>query len=293
MNPKKPQQNDLQDRAEVLIALAAQESETTEHPPSPKELVDFFENSRRFSKQRQDEILAYLDSNPEAYDRWIKQGKQAAQSKRAPSLFSIMPYAIATCVALLIIGFFLFRQGQEFKLNQAVDRAYRIAVSIDDAESFRRATMSLKDSLEPSGLALSFSQAGQASQMAQAFMLGLQYDWDAPDRQTTGSDHLTDTQQNDYQLGRWYTVLWTVSQQNTVMPADFWQEQLSIVNHLQTHYAGRAQAMDTTETRAVALQLERIQPVLQQLAENNRITKPYRQLEQTLTALRYSLIPLL
>ena len=292
MKSKNPQPY-LQDKAEVLIALAAQESEATERPPSPEELVDFFENSQRFSEQRQDEILAYLDSNPQAYDRWIKKGKQAAQSKHASSLFSIMPYTIATCAALLIIGFFLFWQGQEFKLNQAVDRAYRMAISIDDPDSFQRATMALNDSLKPSGQSLSFSQAGQSSKMAQAFMLGLQYDWNAHGQNTADSDHLANIQQKDYQLGRWYTVLWAVSQQNAAMPADFWQEQLSIVNHLQTHYAGHAQEMDTTEIRAVALQLERIHRVLQQLAENNRFTKPYQQLEQTLIALRYSLIPLL
>ena len=283
---QKNKQQDLQDKAEVLIALAAQETKTTGQPPSPEELVDFFENSQRFSEQRQDEILAYLDSTPEAYERWIKQGKQAVQPQRARSIFSIIPYATATCAALLIIGFFLFWQRQEFKLDQAVDRAYKIAVSINDPDSFQRARMSLADSLDSSGELLSFSQAGQPSQMAQAFMLGLQYDW----QQTSDSSDSANDRQNDYQMGRWYTVLWTVSQQNTAMPTDFWQEQLDIVNHLQAHYDKRAQETNTTATRAIALQLKRIHSIIEQLAENNQITKPYQQLEQTLTALRYSVI---
>ena len=110
-----------QDKAEVLIALAAQKSETVENPPSPEELADFFANSKGFSKQRQEEILAYLDSNPEAYQRWIRYGKTAAQTKSAPSTFWISPYAIATCVLLLMIGAGLFWRGQAFKLNQAID----------------------------------------------------------------------------------------------------------------------------------------------------------------------------
>ena len=292
MKTESPQRN-LQEKVDVLIALAAHASETIEQPPSPEELADFFANSRRFPKQRQEEILAYLDSNPQAYDRWIRQGKQTAQSKRAPSIILIMPYAIATCVVLLSIGVFMLLRGQTFELDQAIDRTYEIAVSSHSPESFQRATMSLIDSLEPSGQLLSFSQARQPSQMAQAFMLGLQYDWGAHDQQTSDSDHLADAQQNDYQLGRWHIVLWTVSQRNKAMSTDFWQEQLDIVNHLQTHYAKRAQEMDTTETKAVAMQLERIYVVLQQLADNNQITKPYRQLKQKLAALRYSLIPLL
>lgn len=292
MRPENPRHR-LQDKTDVLIALAAHESETTEQPPNPKELADFFANSRRFPKQRQDEILAYLDSNPQAYERWIKQGKQAAQVKRTSSLFSIMPYAVAACAALLIVSAFMLLRGQTFKLDRAVDRTYQIAISSDDPESFQRTMVSLAASLEQSTQPLSFSQARQSSQMAQAFMLGLQYDWNASDQKITGSDQLAEAQQNDYQLGRWYTVLWTISQQNTVMPADFWQEQLNIVNHLQAHYAGAPQATNATETRAIALQLERMHPILKQLAENNQITKPYQQLEQTLTALRYSLIPLL
>ncbi len=291
MKTEENPQQDLQDKSEVLIALAAHASAPPEHPPSPDELVDFFKNSRRFPKQRQDEILAYLDSNPEAYERWIKQGKQAAQSKRAPSLFSIMPYAIATCMAVLSIGIFMFSRGQGFKLDQAIDHSYQTAVSGDDPESFQHTMMSLANSLEQPQQPLSFSQSGQSSQMAQAFMLGLQYDWSTHDPQTTHSNHLANAQQNDYQLGRWCALLWTVSQQSTVMSTDFWQEQLSILSHLQTHYAGRLQGIDTTETKAVALQLEHIHAVLKQLAENNQITKPYQQLEQTLDALCYSLIP--
>ena len=290
MNTEKRQQ-DLQDTSEVLIALASHESETNGQPPSPGELADFFANSRRFPKQRQDEILAYLDSNPEAYERWIKQGKQAAQLERATPIFSIMPYAIATFVALLSIGVFMLSQGQAFKLDQAVDHSYQIAVSGDDPESFQRTMMSLTDSLEQSWQPMSFSQAGQSSQMAQAFMLGLQYDWGTHDPQTNRSNHWTNAQQNDYQLGRWCAILWAISQQNIVMSTDFWQEQLSILNHLQTYYEKRVQETNTTQVKAVALQLERMHVVFKQLADNNQITKPYQKLKQTLYALRYSLIP--
>ena len=41
MNTKNSQQH-LLDESEVLIALAAQKSETVEQPPSPEELADFF-----------------------------------------------------------------------------------------------------------------------------------------------------------------------------------------------------------------------------------------------------------
>ena len=81
-----------------------------------------------------------------------------------------------------------------------------------------------------------------------------------------------------------------VSQQDKVMSSDFWQEQLDVLNHLQTYYARRAEKVNTIEARAVALQLERIQAVLQQLAEGTQVAKSYRQLEQILNALLFGLI---
>ena len=286
-------QQHLQDKAEVLIALAAQQSEAVEQPPSPEELADFFANSRRFSKQRQAQILAYLDSCPQAYERWIKQGKKTKQPTSATFKFSMIPYAITTCAALLIIGAFLLWRGQAFELDQAIDRAYTVAVFSDDPENFRHSMASLNDALQQAEYSLSFSQAGQSSHLAQAFMLGLNHDWQTFSQEPPGSHHLANAQQEDYQLGRWYALLWTVSQQDKTLPADFWQEQLNILDHLQTHYAGRAQEMNTTECSAVVLQLERMQAVLKQLAENSQAVKSYRQLQQVLTALRYSLIPLL
>ena len=290
MAPKKSQQQ-LKDKAKVLIALAAQPSEKAEHPPSPEELADFFANSKRFSKQRQDQILAYLDSNPNAYERWIKQGKAVKQQRSAPSRFLITPYAIATYVLLLTIGVALFWREQAFELNQAIDHAYQMADFSDDPENFRRTVASLTNDLQQAERPLSFSQAEHLSNLAQAFVLGLQHDLQASDQEPSGNAHLVNMQQEDYQLGRWYILLWTVSNQSKTMSADFWREQLNILDYLQTHYSKRAQETNMPEVKAVIFQLERIQTVLQQLAENNQAVKSYRQLAQVLTALRYSLIP--
>ena len=284
MKTENPQHH-LQDTTEVLIALASQESEPSEQPPSPEELTDFFAHSRHFPEQRQDEILAYLDSNPQAYDQWIRQGKQAAQSKRASLIVSIIPYAIATGMALLSIGVFMLLRGQAFELDQAIDRAYQTAVSSDDPESFQRATMSLMDSPEPSGQLLSFSQAEQPSQVAQAFILGLQQDGLKSHKMLPGN-----VQKEDYLLGRWHTLLWTITQQKAVLPTGFWKEQVSIRNHLQAHYSNRSREQTKPEINAIVVQLERMQPALQTLAENNQAIQTYKNLEQTLAALRYGLM---
>ena len=124
-------------------------------------------------------------------------------------------------------------------------------------------------------------------------MLGLQHDLQTSDHEPSGDADRGNAQQEDYQLGRWHTLLWVVSQQNETMQTDFWREQLSILDYLQTHYFRRAQETNTTETRAVILQLQRMQPVLQEMAENNQAIKSYQQLAQILTALHYSLILLL
>ena len=284
---------DLQDKAEVLIALAAQQNEAVEEPPSPEELADFFANSRRFSKQRQEQILAYLDSNPQAYERWIQQGKRTEQPSRAPFSFMMAPYAIAAVVVLLLmIGVSLLWRSQAFELDQAIDRAYQVAILSDNPESFRQAMTSLTDTLQGTERPLSFSSSGQSSLLAQTFMLGLSHDLQALDQEPSGSDLLAGAQQEDYQLGRWHTLLWTVSQQNEALSPSFWQEQLNILNHLQTHYAKRAKETNTAEVRAVVLQLERMQAILEKLRENSQVGKSYQQLQQVLSALRYGLIPL-
>ncbi len=289
MKHKDKQQN--LSKEEVLIALAAQENETVEQPPSAEELTEFFANPESFSKERQELMFAYLDSNPQAYNRWIQQGKQATQSTRAPLLFTIMPYAIASCAALLIIGTVLMWRGQRFELDQAVDQAYQMAASNSHQESFQRIWLSLADSFQQTEQHLSFSQAGKMSQSAQAFRVGIEHDWEIPKSQTSGKTALDDSQQEDYQLGRWYAVLWTVSQQKIVMPKDFWQEQLVILDHLQAHYTKQMREPHTAEIKSVAMQLENIEATLLQLTEDTQNTKLYKQLEQTLIALRYCLIP--
>ena len=283
----------LEDKAEVLIALAAQQSEAIEHPPSPEELADFFANSKRFSKQRQDQILAYLDSNPQAYERWIQQGRKAEQTGKAQFSILMTPYAIATVVLLLMLGVGLLWLGQEFKLNQAIDRSYNIAVFNDNPESFRHVMESLNETLQQSERPLSFSFSDQSSPLAQAFILGLQHDWRVWNEESSGNDLPAVAWQESYQLGRWYALLWTVSQQDKVLSADFWQKQLKILDQFQTYYAELAEKMDTTEVSAVVLQLGRMETILRQLAEGSQVAKSYRQLEQVLDALRFSFIHLL
>ncbi len=290
MTTKKSQRH-LREKSEALIALAAQKSETVEQPPSPEELADFFANSQRFSKQRQDQILVYLDSNPQAYARWIKKGKATKQQRSASYSFLMTPYAIAIYVLLLVLGVGLFWRGQTFKLNQAIDSAYQMADFNNDSKDFRRTMKSLTDTLQQSERPLSFSQSEQSSDLAQAFMLGLQYDFTTSDQKSSDNIQLANAQQEDFQLGRWHTLLWIVSQQNKMLPSNFWQEQLSILDYLQTHYSKRAQETNTAEVRAIVLQLERMQAVLQQLANDNQSLKSYQQLTQVLTALRYGLIP--
>jgi hypothetical protein len=286
-------QQRLKDKTEALIALAAQKSEAVEEPPDPVELTDFFANSRRFSKQRQDQIMAYLDSNPEAYERWIKQGKEAARQRSAPVMFWRTPYAIATCVLLMMIGVGLFWRGQTFELEQAIDNAYQVVISNEDSENLRQTMASLADALQQTNRPLSFSQSGQLSHLAQAFKIGLQHDWQVFDREPLSSTPLANARQEDYQLGRWHTLLYAVSQQEKAMPVDFWQDQLKILDHLQTQYSKRQKEENTAEVRAILLQLDQIKAILQQLAQNGQIVKSYRQLEQALTALRFSLIPVL
>ena len=287
MKQNDPQQN-RQDKAKVLIALAAQESEPTGQPPSPEELTDFFENSKRFSKQRQEEILAYLDSNPQAYDRWIKQGKAAERPSRVPSTYSIMPYALAACLAVVVLGISFFWRDQSFQLDQAIDRSYRSATLRGSDVSFELAVTALNDTLLSSEQPLGFSQPGQLSNLGQGFMLGLQQ----KDRKSY-KILPSDVHPEDYQLGRWHTLLWTVSQQKEIMPVEFWQEQLTILAYFQTHYSKLSQELSTPEVQTVTLQLERAQPALQTLAENNQATQTYQKIEQILAALRYSLIPAL
>lgn len=283
-------QQRLQDKTDVLIALAAQKSEVVEETPAPEELADFFANPRRFSKQRKEVILAYLDSCPEAYERWIKQGKKAAQQQASqPYAFFGVPYTAAACALLLIVGGVLLWRGQGFELERAIDHSYQLAAFNEDEESFQQGMASLAEVLQKEERPFSFSQSGP-SQSKQAFTLGLQHDWQWAEQQIVDNYNLIDERWEHYQLGRWHSLLWTVSQQNKIMPPDFWKGQLEILDHFQTYYARKAQETDATEFNSIDLQLKRMKEILHKLAENDQTAKFYRQLEQTLNALRYSLL---
>ena len=273
-------------KEEVLIALAAQESEPVEQQPSPQELTEFFANPKSFSNKRQEQILAYLDSAPQAYDRWIRYGRETTQPKRAPFLFSRPLYIAATCILLFMGGVSFFLFNQSFQINQAIDHAYQSAAVRDNDGRLELKVIAFTDTIQPTEGPLAFSQSGQLSDLAQAFILGLQNSSQQQADTSSGS-----VQPEDYQLGRWHTLLWTVSQQKRALTQAFWQEQLLIQDHLQAHYADRLKSSGADDVRAIALQLERLRPVLQQLAENSQNTRTYQNIEEILTALHYSLIP--
>ena len=186
-----------------------------------------------------------------------------------------------------MLGIGLFWRSQSFQLNQAIDRSYQSAAQFgDDAGSFAMTMQSLEALVQPLEKPLGFSSSGQLSSIGQAFMLGLQ--------QNGLKSHKvlpSDVKEEDYLLGRWHTLLWTVSKQKAIMPTEFWREQLVIQDHLQTYYSNSLQAQNTPEIKAVVLQLERMQLALQILVENNQTIRTYQDLEQQLAALRYSLIP--
>ena len=285
----KNSQRHIQEEAEALIALGVQQSETPESPPSHKELADFFANSRRFSKQRQAQILAYLDSCPQAYERWIKQVKKAEQLSWTSRVLFTKPYLATICALLLLLCIGLLWRGQAFELDQAINRAYRVAAISDDPEGFQNTMMSLTEALQNEERLLSFSHTGQLSDFSRAFMHGINHDWQVLSQESSAGDRLASVRKEDYQLGRWHTLLWAIAEQNKVMPVDFWQDQLNTLDHLQRHYSRLSEDTKSVEVRAVLIQLDRMQAILQQLAEDREASSLYRQLEKVLSALRYSL----
>ncbi|OAD19748.1 hypothetical protein THIOM_004600 [Candidatus Thiomargarita nelsonii] len=231
------------------------------------------------SKQRQT-MLAHLNRCPKCYHHWLETASyvQSFQPKKIsflkklenfltkafqPALDNWKPLVSVTVTAVLVVAVLLYIIPPTKTPIAPIDASY-IAVNTHNPDGFNQ----ILENLPIETMTLGFDEV-ESSPAAQAFTAGIEYG-QAVLTNTTPSPELTAYADTDeYKLGRWFVLLWTVAQTQQPMPIDFWTQQAAIGAELEMRFNKRPP--DET-TKTVLEVLTNLQPLLIELKTqpNNR-----------------------
>jgi len=252
---------DIQTQRVIALLGIAVHSSKASACPSDEQLAAFISNT---SKQRQT-LLAHLNSCPKCYHHWLETASyvQSFQPEKisllkklenfltkAPALDNWKPLVSVTVTAVLVVAVLLFIIPPKTK----IDASY-IAVNTQNPDGFNQ----IFENLPIETMTLGFDEV-ESSPAAQAFTAGIENGQAVLTNSTPSPTAYADT--DEYKLGRWFVLLWTVAQTPQPMPRDFWTQQAAIGSELEARFNKRP-ADETTKT--VLEVLANLQPLIIEL----------------------------
>ncbi|MEK8015594.1 MAG: hypothetical protein VSS75_001915 [Candidatus Parabeggiatoa sp.] len=267
------------DRAMALIAITAHQESTQEACLSDEQLAVFV-NGELKGEQRQS-VLAHLNACSQCYHHWLETASYlkslGTSQKRKPffkknvfgkgwqnSLNGLsffldnlkfgVPVA-ATAVLLVIVALKMW--PMQPVAESPIEASYR-AVLTENHQGFNPVLEYFP--LETTDLG--FNEV-ERSEAAQAFQAGIETGYAMLSQTSADISVWKETDWGaEYDLGRWFVLLWTMAQTPDKASSDFWAKQQAIGETLQARFSQRA-SEEMTET--VLETLKRIQPVLMAL----------------------------
>lgn len=265
------------DRLMALLSLAAQpRSSLSQACLSDEQLAQFL--SDELSRSQRKQCLKHLRQCPSCYQRWQENAAALTTLSEDVSLKPQRPAigwqflwfplssALALGMALLFVVTLLLPQS----LAEKIDADYRFLHQSHTAA----VSMTLTTEMQPwirSGEPLGFSASDQPSIAAKAFTDGLlagqqslrslsfvhkSMEWEG----TLWSIY--------YQLGRWSILLWTATQFNYEISADFWYKQQQVLQLLREKL--EASQDRSSEKSLFVSSLSPIEEVLMQLPDADK-----------------------
>ncbi len=267
------------DRAIALIAITAHQQSTLEACLSDEQLAAFV-NGELKGEPRQT-LLAHLNSCSQCYHHWLDTASYlkslGTSQKRMPffkktffwkrwqnSLNGLsffldnlkfgVPVA-ATAVLLVIVALKMW--PMQPVAENPIEASY-VAIITANHEGFNRVLENFP--LETTDLGFNEIEPSKA---AQAFQAGIETGYAMLSQTSADTNVWKETDwAAEYDLGRWFVLLWTMAQTPDKTSSDFWADQQAIGETLQARFSKRA-SEEMTET--VLETLKRIQPVLMAL----------------------------
>ncbi len=257
---------DIQTQRVIALLGIAVHSSKASACPSDEQLAAFISNTVK-GKQRQ-KMLAHLNSCPKCYHQWLETASyvQSFQPEKIsllkklesfltkvgkPALDNWKPLVSVTVTAVLVVAVLLFIIPPT---KTEIDASY-IAVNTHNPDGFNQ----ILENLPIETMALGFDEV-ERSPAAQAFTAGIENGQAILTKSTPSPTPYADA--DEYKLGRWFVLLWTVAQTQQPMPIDFWTQQTAIGSELEARFNKRPP--DET-TKTVLEVLANLQPLIIEL----------------------------
>jgi hypothetical protein len=265
------------ERTIALLGVAThQQNSKAGTCPTDEQLVAFITKG----KQRQT-MLAHLNRCPKCYHHWLETASYIKSLEPEKSYFlkkwdffrdvfqldNWKPLALTAVLVVAVLVWFP---------KSPIDASY-VAVTAHNPDGYSE----VLENLPLETTTLGFYDI-ESSPPAQAFSAGIETG-QAILTNTTPSDEMAawaDTQwAEEYTLGRWFVLLWTVAQTPNQAPTDFWTQQPAIGEKLQARFNKRSPD-EMTET--VLETLANIQPLLTELKNQPKNRRLVYQLNEYL-----------
>jgi hypothetical protein len=278
------------ERAIALLGVAAHQQNLTVDTCPSDEQLSFFVNGELKGNNRE-EMLGHLNRCPKCYHQWLETGSYIkyfqSNVKWWQKLGNVFleywkPLIFVPITAVLVMAVSIKLFNPINSINP-IDASY-VAVTTDNPNGFSQ----IFEDLPLESNTLAFNET-ESSLPAQAFSAGI----------TMGSAKLTNTipsaeitywansqWADEYALGRWLVLLWTMAQTLDKTPIDFWTQQHKIGEQLQARFNHRS-LDENTETVLNALTGTQTLLIQLQKQPNNRgvASRLHAYLEMTMTGI--------
>ncbi|RKZ51870.1 MAG: hypothetical protein DRR08_28830 [Candidatus Parabeggiatoa sp. nov. 2] len=254
------------DRAIALLGIAAHQRKSKPGPcPSDEELAAFISGGLK-GKTRQT-MLAHLNRCSTCYYHWLEVASYLASIKPTETEGSSIKKQIekgwqtgldvlarpldiskilvpATATIVLLIAAVVWMMMPPPTLSDRIDAGFEIATTLQNSEKLSEVLTNLSTDIS---LGI---DVPDTSPVVFAFSAGVEM----------GQATLTQNQRpkelarwansqwaEEYELGRWFVLLWVMAQTPEKVPTDFWNQQLAIGKTLQANLSNRSPRYEITE----------------------------------------------
>ncbi len=255
------------DRAIALLGIAAHQLKSKPGPcPSDKELAAFI--SGEFNGKKRQAMLAHLNRCSTCYYHWLevasyldsikiteKEGVFSSINKLIKKVWQkweVLPRPLdnlkilvqATATIVLLIAAVVWMMMPLSTLSDRINAGFEVATTLQNSEKLSEVLTNLSTDIslgidvpDTSPVVFAFSAGVE---MGQATLTQSQ-------RPEELAQWANSQWAEEYELGRWFVLLWIMAQTPEKVPTDFWNQQLAIGKTLQANLSNRSPRYEITD----------------------------------------------
>lgn len=254
------------DRTIALLGLAAHHlNSKPSHCPSDEELAAFI--SGEYNGKKRQAMLAHLNHCSTCYSHWLEvtsylDSIQITETKGSSINKLIEKWwqkgleivarpldnltILVPATAVLLIAAVVWMIMPLPTLSDRIDASFEVATTLQNADNLTEVLTHLS-----TDVSLGVTAPSDTSPAVFAFNVGVEMG-----RATLAQDSLPAQRvawansqwAEEYELGRWMVLLWSIAQTPQLVPVDFWSQQQAIGETLQARFSKRSSTDAMTDT---------------------------------------------